>query len=258
MSEARATILTWHSVSEDRPPLGVSPTRLARQLDDLLAAGFRVAPLGALVECLERGRGLPPRTLALTFDDGYGDFAQHALPLLEERGLPATLFVTASRERERLPGGTEAPLLALDALAGIAARGIEIGAHSVGHVDLTALDDAALERELRESRRVLEEHTGRPVEHFAYPFGRCDGRVRDAAARVFRSACTTRLARLCSQDDPWAMPRVDAYYLRSPLLRRLLAADAPDTWLGVRRRLRRWRGTEPAAAVGRGGFATCP
>ena len=143
-----------------------------------------MVPLGVVVEEIE-GRLPPGGRVALTFDDAYRDFATQALPILERHGLPATLFATASAERSELPDGTGAPLLALDELRGLADRGIEIGAHSVDHRDLTALDDDALERELGESRRVLEHHTGRPAHHFAYPFGFCDPRVRAAAWAYF-------------------------------------------------------------------------
>lgn len=241
-----ALILTWHSVSEDRPPLSITPEQLDRQLGALERAGYRAVPLGELVEALERGLGWPQGCMALTFDDGYRDFATGALPVLERHAAPATLFATASSRRDRLPGGTDGALMPLEMLAELPARGVEIGAHSIGHVDLTGLDDAPLEREIRGCREALEAHVGRPVEHFAYPFGAFDARVRTAVARVFRSACTTELARARAGQDPWRLPRVDAHYLRSPLLRGLLAAGAPDPYLRLRRRLRQWRGSEPA------------
>jgi peptidoglycan/xylan/chitin deacetylase (PgdA/CDA1 family) len=250
VSNGRALIVTYHAICEGPPPLCQAPGALDEQLELLEGAGFRATPLAQLVDALVEGRPLPARAFALTFDDAYRDFADAALPILERRGVPATLFATASKQREHLPGGLEAELLPLERLAELAERGVEIGAHSVGHTDLTALGDADLERELAECREVLEAHVGRAVPHFAYPFGLYDARVHAAVGRVFRAACTTELARVGPGADPLAIPRVDAHYLGSPLLRRLLKHDRPDPYLRVRRRLRQWRGSEPVVRLG--------
>ena len=156
-----------------------------------------------------------------------------------------TLFATASPDRRRLPGGTNQPLLELEELSGLAEDGVEVGAHSASHVDLTRLDDPDLEVEIAGSRRTLERYCGREVETFAYPFGRHDARVRAVAERFFNSAWTTRLATLEAQSDPFALPRLDAYYLGSSVLRRLLAIGHPQPYLRARGWLRRLRGTEP-------------
>lgn len=245
MSKNRVLVITYHAICEGPPPLCQAPEQLEDQLDLLARCGYRAQPLAELVDALLERRELPADAFALTFDDAYRDFTEVALPILERRGVPATLFTTASSDRDRLPGGTGSALVALEELRELARRGVAIGAHSIAHTDLTQLDDAALKRELVECRQILEAHSGGPVHHFAYPFGRLDARVRGAVAEVFRSACTTRLARVRADSDPLAIPRVDAYYLRSPLLRSLLERGRPDAYLGLRRALRRLRGSEP-------------
>jgi len=247
-----ALVLTYHSIAPGPPPLHIAADRLAAQLDLLSSAGLEPVSLAAIVESLERDRELPRPSFSVTFDDAYRNFAETALPILERRGVPATLFVTASADRAALAHGTGAPLLALAELAALAARGVEIGAHSISHIDLTALGDDALRRELALGREILERHAGRPVEHLAYPLGRFDARVRAAAAQVYRSAWTTQLRRVPRRADRFALPRVDAHSLRSPLLRWLVAKGRPDGYLRVRRWLRRLRGSEPR----RGAVAT--
>jgi peptidoglycan/xylan/chitin deacetylase (PgdA/CDA1 family) len=240
----RALVLTWHSISEGEGPLRTPPAALEAQLDGLAAAGYEAISLSHLVEDLERGAELGARRFALSFDDGYRDFAQAALPILERRGLPSALFVSAGADRVRLPGGLPLPLLALEELPGLAARGVEIGAHAVSHRDLTGLGAEELERELAACAAALRERLGPAPRHFAYPYGRHDRRVRAAAARHFRAAFTTRLARVAPGVDRYAIPRVDAFYLRSPLLRRALASGRPDAVLALRGWLRRLRGSE--------------
>jgi peptidoglycan/xylan/chitin deacetylase (PgdA/CDA1 family) len=237
----------------------VSQRRFEAQLDLLVRAGFEAVSFDSIVAALEAGRELPDAVFALTFDDAYRDFADCVLPILERRGLPPMLFATTSPDRDAPPGGFVAPLLEREEFAALAERGVEIGAHSVHHSDLTALDDADLEQELLECRSVLEHWSGRPVKHFAYPFGYFDARVRAAVAKQYRSACTTQLAAVPAKADPYAIPRLDAYYLRSRPLRWLLAKGRPEPYLRVRRWLRLLRGTERRRRVGSpdGGAAAC-
>jgi len=239
-------VLTYHSVSEGPPPLCVSPERLAEQLDFLCGLGLEAISLRELVTCVRAGRSLPEKSFAITFDDGYRDFRESALPVLEARGLPATLFALAlENPSEEVPGGLPAPALSRDELRDVAARGVEVGAHSLSHCDLTRVDDAQLERELVEGRHILEGWVGSPVASFAYPFGRFDDRVRRACGAHFEAGFTTQLASVGPGVDGFAIPRVDAFYLDSKRLRSAIAAGRPERYLKPRRWLRRIRGSEP-------------
>ena len=93
-------------------------------------------------------------------------------------------------EHELAEGGSELQALPWDALAELAARGWEIGSHTVNHRLLTDLDDVGLDDELRESRALIAERLG-SCETIAYPYGQADGRVAAAAARAgYFAACT--------------------------------------------------------------------
>ena len=250
-------VLTYHSISDGPPPACVSRRRFAEQLDFLLAAGWKAIGLPALVGQLEAAEAsdpttfavtFDPATFAVTFDDGYADFLSDALPVLEERSVPVTLFAVSSADRDQLDqlaGGAGGRLLRRDELAEVAGRGVEIGAHTVSHRRLTALDDATLDRELAESKCTLEAIGGAPISSFAYPFGDFDRRVMRAAGVHFRAAVTTQLAAVTTSVHPLAIPRLDACYLDSRLLRFLLAQHRPEAYLRSRRWLRRLRGSEP-------------
>ena len=249
-------VLTYHSISDGPPPSCVRPRRFAEQLDFLLAAGWKAIGLQELVGRIEAGDASEPATFAITFDDGYADFLSDALPVLEKRALPATLFAVSAADRDQLDqrdqldldqlaGGAGGRLLRRDELAEVARRGVEIGAHTVSHRRLTALDDATLDRELAECKCTLEAIGGARISSFAYPFGDFDRRVMRAAGVHFRAAVTTQLAAVTASVHPLAIPRLDACYLDSRLLRFLLAQHRPDPYLRSRRWLRRLRGSEP-------------
>ena len=187
LRERRSIVLGGHGVADVAPEhdpenLCVAPARFRAQVELLLAAGFAFRTLSELVAA---GRGGPPPAglAALTFDDGMHDNLAVLLPILREYGLPATVYVATGLSGEPNPwidAQAGARMLTTDEIRELAAAGIEIGAHTVTHPDLSTLDRAACEDEVGRSRAVLEELLGRPVTSFAYPYFRAGGHAVEA------------------------------------------------------------------------------
>jgi peptidoglycan/xylan/chitin deacetylase (PgdA/CDA1 family) len=186
------TILCYHSADPDwESPMAVRPAELDQQLA-WLSRHRRVLPLDVAVGRLD-GRGrLPRRTACITFDDGFSDLVEHALPLLLRHELPATVFLVAQTLTD---GGQPVdwvdtapayPLRTLtrDQVLQMQDAGVAFESHSWAHRDLTSLGDDECLRDLRDSRDLLEDLLGRPVRLLAYPRGRHDARVRAVAARA--------------------------------------------------------------------------
>ena len=157
---------------------------------------------------------LPERCVALTFDDAFGDFADSALPVLHEYGLTATLYVptayvgwtSAWLERE---GEANRRIVGWRELQDIADAGIECGAHSHRHRELDCLSPGRLEEEVRLPKQILEDHLGREVHTFAYPYGYHRRAVRSAvAASGYLGACAVGNFTATAQSDRFALPRL--------------------------------------------------
>jgi peptidoglycan/xylan/chitin deacetylase (PgdA/CDA1 family) len=125
-----------------------------------------------------RERGvIPPRTIALTIDDGFEDAYTHAYPVLREFGVPATLFLPvdliglrgSSRGANGLPQGR---FLSWDQVREMIGHGLDFGSHTLGHTSLTKLTLAEVAYQLERSKSRLEEELGRPVSGLSYPYGR--------------------------------------------------------------------------------------
>ncbi|RPE43790.1 polysaccharide deacetylase [Streptomyces sp. Ag109_O5-1] len=177
-------VAMYHSVgdcSDDPYRVTVTPGRLEKQLRWLRRRGLRGVSVAELLAARARGEGR--RLVGLTFDDGYADFLDHALPLLDRWGCGATLFVLPGRlggDNAWDPLGPRKPLLTADGIRRAAAGGVEIGAHGLTHVDLTKADADTLGAETAESRSLLQDLIQSPVDGFCYPYGTVDRRAVDA------------------------------------------------------------------------------
>jgi peptidoglycan/xylan/chitin deacetylase (PgdA/CDA1 family) len=229
---SRALIVTYHAVEAGPQPLCVHPELFRAHLDAVVSSGVRTVTVSELVRELTAPTG-DERLVALTFDDGFASVAEHASSLLVSRGLTATVFCVAGHIGGRNDWASEsnrsfgAPLASAEQILGLAAAGLEIGSHGFFHAAAGELPAAELQRELVESREVLEQLTGREVASYAYPYGAPPHRAaRQLVEQTYDSACTTRIAAVGQRPDVHALPRVDAHYLRRPeLLRRALGGS---------------------------------
>ena len=161
------------------------------------------------------GSNAPERLVALTFDDGYADNFEQALPVLLEYGFTATCYVASDYigaynawDAEIL--GVRTPMMTRHQLLAWHDAGMEVGAHTRTHRELSENADAvALRQEIGGSRTDLEELIGSAVDHFSYPFGRY-GAAAVAAVREagFSTAVTVRDRRARITDDRFELPRL--------------------------------------------------
>ncbi|MFE5634356.1 polysaccharide deacetylase family protein [Streptomyces sp. NPDC056543] len=212
-------VVMYHSIADttdDPYRVTVSPVRFARQLHWLSDRGLRGVSVRELLDARAAGRA--KGLVGLTFDDGYADFADSALPLLRRHGFTATVYVLPGRiggENAWDDDGPRKPLLTEDGIVAVAEAGMEIGSHGLRHVSLPTVDTATLAEETRRSRELLEEITGGPVHGFCYPYGHIDARaVRAVREAGYRYGCAVDPGPLtCAH----ALPRVHIDEQDTPL-----------------------------------------
>jgi peptidoglycan/xylan/chitin deacetylase (PgdA/CDA1 family) len=204
-----AAIFMYHHVSATVSPgpyarvLTVQPAEFARQLSWLRTHGCETVTVDTIVDDVA-ANALRGCEVAITFDDGYADQAVVARPALDAAGDTATLYVSSG-----LVGA--AGHVTIPQLLTLADDGLQIGAHTINHVDLTTLDESAGQHEIAGSRAALRRWTHAAVDSFAYPAGARDARVETLVrAAGFRNALTTQPGALTTDEvtaDPYALPR---------------------------------------------------
>jgi peptidoglycan/xylan/chitin deacetylase (PgdA/CDA1 family) len=203
-------VLMYHAIAdvpEDPNQLCVSPARFAEQLGWMERHGLRGVGVGALIEAMHAGqhRGL----IGITFDDGYTNVLESALPELERRGFGASVFVISGRlgGTNEWDQGPAWPLLDADGVRKVAAAGIEIGSHSATHVRLAGLSPDQLAAEVGGSRTDLAGLLQTEIRGFAFPYGSMDAAARRAVRDSgYTYACAVETPR--SELGLMALPRI--------------------------------------------------
>lgn len=169
-------ILYYHSVSHLPVRSSVAPDAFAEQMAYLHQHGYQVLPLAEAVRCLASRASFPEKSVCLTFDDGFLDNYEQALPILERMQFPATIFLAASFIGSgQLPTLTRTDFLpqplTWDQVREMHGRGVSFESHTLTHPMLSRISTERVRHEVRESKRMIESIIGAPVHFFCYPRG---------------------------------------------------------------------------------------
>jgi peptidoglycan/xylan/chitin deacetylase (PgdA/CDA1 family) len=219
-------VLCYHGVGPisaggDPLRLFVSRELFSHHLDVIQQLGYELLAVTDLWQLMQNGSDARC-SASITFDDGLAMTAHEGVPVLLERGIPCSMFISTGLLGKPHPDLDGAMIMTPAEVVELASAGVEIGAHSVDHVRLDELEYARALDQLRRSRAVLEDLLGKPVRALAYPYGRASERTMRAAREAgYEMAC------VCSGPGPWrsfSIPREPIYSSVTPLRLRLKMA----------------------------------
>jgi len=173
-TEGGLRIFLYHRISDDPDPLALSPAKFRAQMEYLAANGIHALDAVTALDLLYAGQ-LEPRTLALTFDDGFRDVLDNAYPVLAELGFSASVFVSTAvidGDARYSWAPPDAAILSWDEIRRLEASGVlRFEPHSRTHPDLTRLDDDEARDEIAGSKVELERQIERATHAFCFPSG---------------------------------------------------------------------------------------
>jgi len=215
-------ILMYHSIC-DEAETGVhpyyrtstSPQQFALQMAYLHESGYQTASLAEVVSQLQRPESGSDKRVVITFDDGYRDFHRHAFPVLSQYGFSATVFLPTAYIGESSLTFKGKECLGWAEIRQLHERGISFGSHTVTHPQLRELSVAAVNEEITNSRKTIEEKLGCAVDSFAYPyaFPQTDidfkKKLRDSLREAgYKNGVCTIVGRARRDSDPFFLERL--------------------------------------------------
>ncbi len=209
-------VLFYHRIADDRATCDTTSNREFRRQIRWLRSHCDLVSLAEAQQRIRTGVNRRP-CVSITFDDGYAENYEQAIPLLIEEWIPCTYFVTWQNVRDGRPfahdlaNGHRFPPNTMEQLRTMAAAGIEIGAHGYTHANLGAISNRKqLEFEVVACGRELAQTLGRPVRYFAFPYGQADN-LNPAAFGLARAA---GYEAVCSAHGGYNWPGGDAFHFR--------------------------------------------
>lgn len=244
-------ILMYHRIVHGvagvpQPTFNVRPEQFRLQLAGLLALGYRVWPLRAMLDQVRQGGPIPPRALVVTFDDGYECVYTQAFPVLKELGVPATVFLAtgflgqqdpfpfdewSAAGSSRVTADAWRPLTIAQAAEMADCGLVELGSHTHQHVDYRRRE-ASFADDLHTSLAALDRHFGQTDATFAFPFGYFDAALSTVAREAgLLGALTTVNDLVRPGDDPFALGRLTVFDDDTPAM---IAAQLSGRYEAIR------------------------
>lgn len=198
-------ILEYHAIQPPvsgaaYPQLFVPQADFVEQMKWLDDQGYEGVTLDQVEDAWYKGGELPPKPVVLSFDDGYLSQYVAAFPALQHFHWPGVLnLVTKGAD---LPDDDVKRMLDAN-------PGWELASHTVHHLDLTTLDSSQLHEEVANSRKILQDRFGVPVNNFCYPSGRYDSTVIAAVKAAGYRGATSEVPGLATSAHPYVLNRIE-------------------------------------------------
>ena len=205
-SRRKIAILMYHYIGKsddvNDSPYWVSEQSFTQQMQFLRRRGFCSISLDDLVGYLYHDMEIPKKSVVITFDDGHVSFYEKARKPLVENGFSATMFLIADRI------GQEG-FMDKNQIRDMQDEGFHFESHSLTHAIITKLSINSMKKEVYESKRVIEEVTGRSVRYFCYRGGHYNEQAKELIRQAgYRGAVCSRFGYNGKNTDPMELMRI--------------------------------------------------
>jgi peptidoglycan/xylan/chitin deacetylase (PgdA/CDA1 family) len=199
--------LFYHSLDSGKPM-----TNFLKQIDYLERHGYKVVPVNDIISYVRGEKTLTPRSVCLTFDDGYSNNYGVVFTILKKYDVPVTIFLSTkyvtSDDSQEIDLGISERFLSWGEIKEMARGGVCFGSHGHNHCDLTSLSEDKSLQEILLSKELIRKNLSGRIRYFSYPYGRYDRKTLQLVKKVgFEAAFTTIPGTIRPGDDPYALKR---------------------------------------------------
>ena len=211
MPSRGAIVLIYHSIGDNKEFFTVSAGEFEKQMKYLADNNYRVISTSTMAGLLGRRQEVSPKTIVITFDDGYEDNYTNAFPVLEKYGFRASIFLTTGSlaGTRTTSKGTVISTLHWPQIKEMTSSGlIEFFPHTHTHPKLNLLPDDNVLNEVHVSKEIMEKELNKKMDIFAYPYGKSNQKVRDILKQEgFKVAFTVETGPATAKADPLLINR---------------------------------------------------
>lgn len=205
-------ILMYHSVAHNNVFFTVKQEIFAKQMKYLKDDCYQIIRLADLVSFLEKDGELPQKAVVITFDDGFEDNYNNAFPILKKYNFPATIFLATGLVGRKINNAQNIPLKMLDwaQIKEMHNSGlIDFQSHTVSHQRFNKMKLDEIEKEIIDSKKIIEENLNKKCEFFAYPRGWYnDEIIKILKENGFRASRTVETGKINQGDDMFKLKRI--------------------------------------------------
>ncbi len=206
----RSFVLMYHSFKREDIFFNVKESDFKKQINFLMEKGYKFVSVEELLNNVKNKKDVYGY-IAMTFDDGHVDFVDIALPILEQKNIPASLFWPTGIPNDMLPvsSGKFCSILNTDQIRKISDSPIlEFGSHGVSHKEFTKIKLSEAEEEIMDSKNTLSDITGRKIKYLAFPRGKYNKEILDLSKKYFDACFSVEEGFISHKTNMLSVPRI--------------------------------------------------
>lgn len=198
-----AVISVYHHVANTTAySTSIAPKDFEAHLRLLAEGGFTVTPLPELLDAVLKSEAIAPKSVAITFDDGYESIYSTAFPLLRRYGFPFTVFVSTEPIDSQLRG-----YLTWPQLRELVAAGVTIGNHGATHDSVLKQSVQETQENIESAQLRIDAELGPQPKLFAYPYGEFNSQAKQIVSDLGYRALAQNSGAIGPASDALALPR---------------------------------------------------
>ena len=201
--ENSASIFIYHRFGENKyPTTNTTISQFKEHINELIKNNYNVVSIEEIIDAFKNKNDLPEKTIGLTIDDAFLSIYKKAWPILKEKNLPFTIFVSTGSV-----GTKSKNIMNWSQITEMANSGVTIGHHTKNHFHLVSRDKETIINEIEEANNDFFKNLGFTPNIFAYPYGEYNNEIKQITKKYFKAAFGQQSGVLFNGIDIFELPR---------------------------------------------------